>query len=226
MHNLNAFIWTRSELFQFRLHFLRHGQYTAVLRISQRLPGNSDLYIQSPYQRTFGGREGERARERGKWIGGGESWKVRPGCAACIFFSRIYISSFFWQDLHAVVCDIHNNFSACPAQPCPDVHVHVLAVCLYWQKKSVDRGVSWRKSSTTYHPVLALTWEMIRDRSHMLPSLVSAWYETSRSYMARAGHVPYFFNFFTNKKWFFAFFIKFIWLGVGFLNMTGAEVGY
>ena len=29
-----------------------------------------------------------------------------------------------------------------------------------------------------------------------------------------------FFNFFNNKKWFFAFFIKLIWLGVGFLNRT------
>ena len=35
-----------------------------------------------------------------------------------------------------------------------------------------------------------------------------------------------FLNFFTNKKWFFAFFIKLIWLGVGFLNRTGAEIGY
>ena len=31
---------------------------------------------------------------------------------------------------------------------------------------------------------------------------------------------------FNNKKWFLAFFIKLIWLGVGFLNRTGAEVGY
>ena len=35
-----------------------------------------------------------------------------------------------------------------------------------------------------------------------------------------------FFNFFTYKKWFFAFFIKLIWLGGGFLNRTGAEIGY
>ena len=35
-----------------------------------------------------------------------------------------------------------------------------------------------------------------------------------------------YFNFFTNKKWFVAFFIKLIWLGVGFLNKTGAEIGY
>ena len=34
------------------------------------------------------------------------------------------------------------------------------------------------------------------------------------------------FNFFIYKKWFFAFFIKLIWLGVGFLNRTGAEIGY
>ena len=32
--------------------------------------------------------------------------------------------------------------------------------------------------------------------------------------------------FFNNKKWFFAFFIKLIWLGVGFLNMTCAEIQY
>ena len=33
-------------------------------------------------------------------------------------------------------------------------------------------------------------------------------------------------NFFTNKKWFFAFFTKLIWQGVGFWNRTGAEIGY
>ena len=35
-----------------------------------------------------------------------------------------------------------------------------------------------------------------------------------------------FLNSFTNKKWFFAFFFKLMWLGVGFLNRTGAEIGY
>ena len=38
-----------------------------------------------------------------------------------------------------------------------------------------------------------------------------------------------FFYFFNNKKWFFAFFYQvnyLIWLGVGFLNRTGAEIGY
>ena len=35
-----------------------------------------------------------------------------------------------------------------------------------------------------------------------------------------------FFNFFNDKKWFVTFFIKLIWLGVGFLNRTGAEIGY
>ena len=35
-----------------------------------------------------------------------------------------------------------------------------------------------------------------------------------------------FLNFFNNKKWSFAFFIKLIWLGVGFLNRTGAEIDY
>ena len=32
-------------------------------------------------------------------------------------------------------------------------------------------------------------------------------------------------NFFNNKKWFFAFFVKLIWLGVGFLNRAGSEIG-
>ena len=35
-----------------------------------------------------------------------------------------------------------------------------------------------------------------------------------------------FLNFSNNKKWFFPFFIKLIWLGVGFLNRNGAEIGY
>ena len=35
-----------------------------------------------------------------------------------------------------------------------------------------------------------------------------------------------FFNFFTNKKWFLASFIKLIWLGVVFLSRNGAEIGY
>ena len=38
--------------------------------------------------------------------------------------------------------------------------------------------------------------------------------------------LPVFFNFFNNKKWFFAFFSKLIWLRVGFLNRTGGEIGY
>ena len=51
---------------------------------------------------------------------------------------------------------------------------------------------------------------------------------------SRAGHFYWyfyqlywvFFNFVNNKKWIVAFFIKLIWLGVGFLNRTGAEIGY
>ena len=35
-----------------------------------------------------------------------------------------------------------------------------------------------------------------------------------------------FFNLFNTKKLLFAFFIKLIWLGVGFLNRTAAEIGY
>ena len=35
-----------------------------------------------------------------------------------------------------------------------------------------------------------------------------------------------FLNFFNNKKWFLAYFIKLIWLGVGFLNRICAEIVY
>ena len=35
-----------------------------------------------------------------------------------------------------------------------------------------------------------------------------------------------FLNFVNNKKGIFAFFIKLLGLGVGFLNRTGAEIGY
>ena len=35
-----------------------------------------------------------------------------------------------------------------------------------------------------------------------------------------------FFNYFNNKKWLFAFFIKLNWLWVSFLNKTGAEIGH
>ena len=35
-----------------------------------------------------------------------------------------------------------------------------------------------------------------------------------------------FLNFFKNKKWFLCIFIKLIWPGVGFLNRTGAKIGY
>ena len=40
------------------------------------------------------------------------------------------------------------------------------------------------------------------------------------------GFKRYFWIFFNNKKWVFAFFIKLVWLGVGFFNRTGAEMGY
>ena len=43
---------------------------------------------------------------------------------------------------------------------------------------------------------------------------------------ARAGHFRYFLMFSILIKMIFAFFIKLIWLGVGFLNITGAEIGY
>ena len=43
---------------------------------------------------------------------------------------------------------------------------------------------------------------------------------------AQSWALSVFLIFFTSKKWYFAFFIKLIWLGVGFLNRTGAEIGY
>ena len=48
----------------------------------------------------------------------------------------------------------------------------------------------------------------------------------SRQKCQQSWALSVFLNFFNNKKLFFAFFIKLIWLGVGFLNRTGAEIGY
>ena len=45
-------------------------------------------------------------------------------------------------------------------------------------------------------------------------------------FLSQSWALSVFLNFFNNKKWFLAFFIKLSWLGVGFLNMTGAEIGY
>ena len=42
----------------------------------------------------------------------------------------------------------------------------------------------------------------------------------------RAGHFRYFLVFSIIKNDLLAFFIKLIWLGVGFLNRSGAEIGY
>ena len=42
----------------------------------------------------------------------------------------------------------------------------------------------------------------------------------------RAGHFRYFLIFSIIKKRCFAFFIKLIWLGVGYLNRIDAEIGY
>ena len=49
---------------------------------------------------------------------------------------------------------------------------------------------------------------------------------TSKTSGRQSWALEVFFNFFNNKKWFFPFFIKSIWLGVGFLNRTGAAIGY
>ena len=66
------------------------------------------------------------------------------------------------------------------------------------------RWTSWSSSSTT--------------PGHYLSGWLIHYY--------RAGHFWYFLNFFNNTKWFFAFIVKVIWLGVGFLNRTAAETGY
>ena len=46
----------------------------------------------------------------------------------------------------------------------------------------------------------------------------------AKSSYSRAGHFRYFLSFSIINS-FFAFFFKLIWLGVGFLNTTGAEIG-
>ena len=45
-----------------------------------------------------------------------------------------------------------------------------------------------------------------------------------KSWNKQSWALSVFFNFFNSKKWFLAFFIKLIWLGVGFFNKTGAEI--
>ena len=45
-------------------------------------------------------------------------------------------------------------------------------------------------------------------------------------YRSQSWALQVFLYFFNNKKRFFEFVIKLIWLGVGFLNRTGAEIGY
>ena len=49
--------------------------------------------------------------------------------------------------------------------------------------------------------------------------------QVRRQILSQSWALDVFLNFFNNKKWFFAFFIKLTWLGVGFLNRTGAEIG-
>ena len=51
-----------------------------------------------------------------------------------------------------------------------------------------------------------------------IPKYISEW--------VQGWALSVFFNFFNNNEIFFARFIKLIWLGVGFLNKTGADIGY
>ena len=48
----------------------------------------------------------------------------------------------------------------------------------------------------------------------------------NRNCLVQSWALAVFFNFFYNKKWFVTFFVKLIWLGVVFLNRTGAEIVY
>ena len=75
------------------------------------------------------------------------------------------------------------------------------------------------------------SWESIVFRTHFFPPLDDHFplthfkrpLEYKLRLISRAGHFRYFFN---NETLFFAFFTKSIWLGVGFLNRTGAEIDY
>ena len=68
----------------------------------------------------------------------------------------------------------------------------------------------------TLSHIRSIEWEI----PVMGPVLI-VYYESGQSWA-----LAVFLIFFTNKKWFFAFFVKLIWLGVGFLNRAGAEIGY
>ena len=56
--------------------------------------------------------------------------------------------------------------------------------------------------------------------------LWKAFQQAKKYWKNQSWALPVFFNFFNNKKWFFAFFIKLIWLEEGFLNRTDAEISY
>ena len=58
------------------------------------------------------------------------------------------------------------------------------------------------------------------------PAFSMSRYSEGRRLTVQSWALEVFFNFFNNEKLLFAIFIKLIWLGVGFLNRTGAEIGY
>ena len=51
------------------------------------------------------------------------------------------------------------------------------------------------------------------------------WWLGNEPIMRAAGHLRYFLIFSIIDDYFSSFFVKLIWLGVGFLNRTGAEIG-
>ena len=67
--------------------------------------------------------------------------------------------------------------------------------------------------------------------TEMLPGVTggmgghSAWLQVVNTFN-QSWALLVFLIFFNNKIWFFAFFIKLIWFGVGFVNRTGAAIGY
>ena len=71
------------------------------------------------------------------------------------------------------------------------------------------------------HFSITNTWQLW-PRPNKSVGCLAVYSTTSLQSWALSG----FLNIFNNKKWFFSVFIKLIWLGVGFLNRTGVEIGY
>ena len=97
---------------------------------------------------------------------------------------------------------------------------------------SFPAAIIWRQEKTFFLPMLSVqncNPKCFQGRPYLFaPTVAKVLQFVSLSSVSggQSWALSVFFNFFNNKQLFFPFFIKLIWLGVGFLNRTGAEIGY